>query len=192
MRVHILIDHPRRGSYNYAVLEAFATGLRAAGHTSDILDLNADEFDPVFSQEELAAYAEGHSTDPMVPAYQERLGSAEYLAMIFPIWWNVMPARLKGWMDKVLRPGFAFTEGANPQPLLGHIRGATILTTSGAPDDIQRKVTDNGLEGVLCEGALGFCGISPAEWRNFGGAGVVSREEHSAWLKRVEEYARKL
>ncbi len=193
MNVHVLIDHPRKDSFNYSVLKAFAAGLETAGHTHDILDLNAEEFDPVFSQEELAAYAQGRSsTDPIVPAYQKRLAACDHLAMIFPIWWNVMPARLKGWMDKVLRPGFAFTEGDNPEPLLGHIRGATIMTTSGAPDDIHREASNNGLEGVLCKGALGFCGIAPAEWLNFGGAGVVSREEHVAWLERVEEYASKL
>ncbi|MFP4644633.1 MAG: NAD(P)H-dependent oxidoreductase [Spirochaetales bacterium] len=189
MNVHIIIDHPRKDSFNHAVLDAFVAGLRSGGHTTDVLDLNAEEFDPIFSHEELAAYARGESsTDPVVPGYQKRLASADHLAMIFPIWWSIMPVRLKGWMDKVLRPGFAFTEGEVPEPLLGHIHGATILTTSGAPDDIQRMASDNGLEGVLCKGALGFCGISPAKWLNFGGAGAVSREEHAAWLKRVHEY----
>ena len=188
MNVHILIDHPRRDSFNYAVLEAFVAGLRDGGHSPDILDLNAEAFDPVFSQEELAAYAQGSTSDPVVLEYEERLRAADHLAMVFPIWWNVMPPRLKGWMDKVLRPGFAFTRGDNPEPLLGHMHGATVLTTSGAPDDIQREASNNGLEGVLCKGTFGFCGIAPATWLNFGGAGVVSREEHVAWLERVKEY----
>lgn len=192
MRVHLIIDHPRQGSFNHAVLESFAEGLRTAGHTPDILDLNVDGFDPVFSKAELEAYSRGQSVDPKVPEYQERLKSADYLVMVFPVWWNIMPARLKGWMDKVLRPGFAFTEGAAPEPLLGHIRGATILTTTGAPDDVHREASDSGLYGVLCKGTLGFCGISPAEWLNFGGTGFVSREEHTAWLDRVHRYASEL
>ncbi len=189
MDVHIIFDHPRKGSFNHAVLESFAAGVRAAGHVPDILDLCEDEFQPAISRAELASYTGGYSTDPKVTEYQERLHATEYLVMIFPLWWSLMPARVKGWMDKTLRPGFAMTSGNDPKPLLGHIHGATVLTTSGAPDRIIREASNNGIYGALCKGALGFCGISPAEWLNFGGTGIVSREEHSAWLDHVYEHA---
>lgn len=189
MDVHIIIDHPRKSSFNHAVLASFAAGVRVAGHYADILDLCEDGFEPGISEAELASYAGGYSTDPKVSEYQERLSSAGYLVMIFPIWWSNMPGRMKGWMDKVFRPGFAMTKGMDPKPLLGHINGATILTTSASPDKVIRDASDNGLYGALCKGALGFCGISPAEWLNFGGAGVVSREEHAEWLDQVYEHA---
>ncbi|MFP4644484.1 MAG: NAD(P)H-dependent oxidoreductase [Spirochaetales bacterium] len=192
MDVHIIIDHPRKNSFNHAVLESFAAGVRAAGHFPDILDLCEDGFEPGISPAELSAYSGGYSTDPKVSEYQERLSSAGYLAMVFPIWWSLMPSRMKGWMDKVFRPGFAMTAGIDPKPLLGHINGATILTTSGSPDSVIREASQNGLYGALCKGALGFCGISPSEWLNFGGTGVVPREEHTQWLDEVYEHARYL
>ena len=187
MKVHIIIDHPWQDSFNYVILSVISETLHKAGHLVDILDLNQEGFIPVFSQEELALYTEGGSLDPKINEYQERLINTDHLVMIFPIWWNVMPARLKGWMDKVLLPGFAFTKGQYPEPLLNHIRGATILTTSGAPDEVVRKTYHSAIEWVLCKGTLKFCGISPIKWHNFGDTGFAPAEEHQAWLDYVEQ-----
>lgn len=192
MNVLILIDHPWKGSFNYTIMKAFSDGLREKGHSIDRIDLNKDQFNPVFSEKELAGYAEGISLDPQVNDYQQRLLAADHLAMIFPIWWNVMPARMKGWMDKVLLPGFAFTKGQFPEPMLDHIQGATVLTTTGAPDDVHRREYHNALHWVLSKGTLEFCGISPVEWLNFGEAGFVPQEVHEAWLEEVRTYAKGL
>lgn len=72
MKVQILIDHPWKGSFNYAVMEAFIDGLHEKGHRIDLIDLNQDQFDPVFSADELAVYADGISLDPQVKDYQIR------------------------------------------------------------------------------------------------------------------------
>jgi putative NADPH-quinone reductase len=102
------------------------------------------------------------------------------------------PAPLKGWMDKVLLPGFALTTDQVPAPLLTYIRGATVLTTTGTPDEYHRREYNNALVGVLCKGTLEFCGVSPVNWLNFGDTGFASRAEHAGWLKKVEQYARHL
>lgn len=187
MNVHMIIDHPWPRSFNYAILNAFSEGLDQTGHTIDLLDLNQDEFDPVFSADELALYAQGDSLDPKVREYQQRLLAADYLAMIFPIWWYVMPARLKGWMDKVLLPGFAFSKGQFPEPLLNHIKGGMILTTSAVSNQVIRESYHNALDWVLCRGTLAFCGISSVAWHNFGEAGFASREDHENWLNFIRK-----
>ncbi len=189
MRFHIIIDHPWSGSFNYAVLEAFQAGLQTSHHQIDILDLNQDAFNPIFSEEELAVYTKGRSLDPQVKGYQERLMAADFLVLIFPIWWNVMPARLKGWMDKVLLPGFAFTEEEPPKPLLTHMQGAVVLTTTATPDKLHRETYHEALHWVLCEGTLAFCGIEPVTWLNFGETGIAEREKHEAWLTSVQRFA---
>lgn len=192
MKVHIIIDHPWDRSFNYSVMGAFIEGLAENQHEVDVLDLNKDGFNPIISEQELALYAQGGFLDPKVKEYQDRLTTCEHVVFIFPIWWNVMPAALKGWMDKVLLPGFAFTTDQVPEPLLGHIRGATVLTTTGTPDQYHREEYNNALEWVLNKGTLEFCGITPVNWFNFGNTGFASREKHSEWLVFVKEYARKL
>jgi NAD(P)H dehydrogenase (quinone) len=187
MRVHVIIDHPWKGSFNYAILEALTEGLLQAHHTVDLLDLNLEQFNPVFSSDELALYANGGSLDPNVSDYQKRLLFTNYLVMIFPIWWYVMPARLKGWMDKVLLPGFAFTKGQFPEPLLTHLKGAMILTTSGAPNDVIYKTYHRAIDWVLGKGTLEFCGISPIIWHNFGDTGFAPVKDHENWLRFIHQ-----
>ena len=192
MNVHIIIDHPWHGSFNYAILSAFSEGLEEAGHSIDLLDLNQDEFNPVFSAKELALYAQGGSLDPKINEYQHRLLAADFLVMIFPIWWYVMPARLKGWMDKVLLPGFAFSTGQFPEPLITHLKGAFLLTTSAVPTEVIAETYNNALEWVLSKGALAFSGISPVTWHNFGEAGFTAKEDHETWLGFVRECGSRL
>lgn len=187
MRIHVIIDHPWNESFNYAMLSTLSEGLKQNSHSIDLLDLNQDGFNPVFSPQELALYAEGESLDPKVKEYQARLMNADYLVMIFPVWWNVMPVRLKGWMDKVLLPGFAFSKGQFPEPLLNHLQGALVLTTSGAPNKVVQETYHSAIDWVLCKGTLEFCGISPIVWHNFGETGFASPEEHQAWLGFVRQ-----
>jgi putative NADPH-quinone reductase len=192
MKFHIIIDHPRRDSFNHAVMHSFIEGLKANRHDFNVLDLNEEKFNPVMSEDELSIYSRGGFTDPKVGEYQQRLKNADHLVLIFPIWWMVMPGRMKGWMDKVLLPGFAFSSDEIPKPLLSHISAATVFTTTAVADAIHRKEFNNALEWVLCKGTLNFIGIKHVTWKNFGEAGYASREKHATWLGQVKDYAMQL
>jgi NAD(P)H dehydrogenase (quinone) len=50
VKVLTVFAHPGSGSFCHAVLARFDAGLRAAGHTSEVLDLYATGFDPVLSE----------------------------------------------------------------------------------------------------------------------------------------------
>ncbi len=191
MHFHIIIDHPWQKSYTHCVLKAFINGLNQH-HSIDCLDLNQDRFNPVMTPDELALYTKGKYLDPKVGEYQSRLSSADYLVLLFPIWWTVMPAALKGWLDKVLLPGFAFTVDKVPKPLLTFFKGATILTTTAVSDEYHRSEYNNAIDWVLSKGTLNFCGIKQVTWLNFGEAGVADREQHDNWLKKVKQYAANL
>jgi putative NADPH-quinone reductase len=108
MRALIIYDHPWEGSYVHAMCEAVQRGLLAAGHEIDLVDLHADGFDPVMRRADLAEYANGISADPKVVDYQQRMAAAQHLFFIFPVWWDVMPAMTKGFLDKVFLKHFAF------------------------------------------------------------------------------------
>ena len=192
MKIHLIIDHPDSNSFNHSIMNAFIKGIDTSRHSLDILDLHADHFNPGMNKEEIAGYGRGEWLDPQVHDYQQRLRSADYLALFFPIWWIVMPAMMKGWMDKVLLPGFAFTKGANPDPLLTHIKTAAIFTTTAVDDETHHKNFNNALDWVLCKGTLNFIGISDTRWLNFGETGIASPEKHQAWLEHVKNFTAKL
>ena len=191
MHFLIIIDHPHQNSFNHHMLQRFTRGLKEE-HSYDVLDLAQEDFDPTMSEQELAGYGSGKFLDPKIEEYQQLLLTCEHLVLIFPIWWLVMPARLKGWLDKVLLPGFAFTTDQAPLPLLGHIRAASVLTTSGVTDAQLRREYHDTVEWVLCKGTLEFCGVGECRWLNFGEVGFASQEKHARWLDYIEEYARDL
>ena len=102
MNTLIVINHPYENSFCRAILEAAKTGAAQRGSV-DIIDLDADGFNPVMSRDELAAFVKKTGAiDPQAKNYIERLKAADALIMIFPIWWELMPALTKGFIDKVI------------------------------------------------------------------------------------------
>ncbi len=182
MTVLVTIDHPWSGSFNYAILQAVLRGLEAAGHTADVLDLQAEQFNPVLSTAELEVYHGGKYLDPKIGEYQRRVEAAHHLVFIFPVWWETMPARLKGWFDRVFLPDWAFGE-ADARPLLTHIRTGTAITTMGAP-----KAVHTSVEAALLKGTLEMVGVQRTRWLNICEVGVVSAEARQVFLQQVEEY----
>jgi putative NADPH-quinone reductase len=182
MRIMAIIDHPWSGSFNHAVLERAVGTLESGGHEVDVLDLHRAGFDPVLREEELSVYTRGEFRDPKVREYQQRIERARHLVFVFPVWWEVMPALLKGFFDKVFLPGWAFRE-EDAAPLLGHIEGATVITTMGAPSSPHTSV-----DPVLCRGILEFCGVPSYRWINIRDVGNCAPEKRSAFLDEVEEH----
>jgi NAD(P)H dehydrogenase (quinone) len=56
MRVLTVIAHPNPKSFCHAVLQQFTRGLEEAGHVSEVVDLYAIRFDPVFRVADFAGY----------------------------------------------------------------------------------------------------------------------------------------
>ena len=56
MRVLTVYAHPNPKSFCHAILQEFTRGLADAGHVSDVVDLYAIQFDPVFRMQDFASY----------------------------------------------------------------------------------------------------------------------------------------
>lgn len=65
-----------------------------------------------------------------------QLEQAELLILVVPTWWFGFPSILKGWFDRLWRPGVAFDHAANLgriTPRLTGLRHVIAVTTLGAP-----------------------------------------------------------
>ena len=63
MKVLTVIANPNPKSFCHALLRQFTAGLKDAGHTSEVVDLYAIRFDPVFRQSDFASYV--HESMPL-------------------------------------------------------------------------------------------------------------------------------
>lgn len=142
-----MLCHPNPGSFTHAAARAAASAAADAGHRVTLLDLYAEGFDPVMSADDLRRYQENDSTvAPGTVEHVEAVRNADVLVFVYPTWWSGLPAVLKGWLDKVMVPGVAFSldERAKVRPGLTHVRRIVAVSTYGSPRRYVRFVNDNG------------------------------------------------
>lgn len=134
MHVLIVLCHPNPASYTAALAGAAVSGAQAAGHAVRLIDLYAEGFDPVLGADDHAGYG-APTTGPDLLRHAADLSWADRLVIVAPVWWSGPPAMLKGWLDRVWRPGLAFTTGPRGtlRPGLPNIRRLEVVTTLGMP-----------------------------------------------------------
>jgi NAD(P)H dehydrogenase (quinone) len=136
MRILLVLAHPLAESFAGAVAQTARQALEEAGHTVDVLDLYRENFDPRLTASERAGYFEDPYDFSDVATLVARLKAAEALILVFPQWWFNFPAILKGFFDRVLAPGVAFSHdpsGGRLLPRLSNIKLLWALTTTGSP-----------------------------------------------------------
>jgi NAD(P)H dehydrogenase (quinone) len=109
MRVLYVYCHPLGDSFHAAIRKEALAGLAEAGHEIDLLDLYAEGFDPVLTAERRRDYHDPERNRANNQAYVDRLMAAKALVVQFPTWSFGPPAMLKGWFDRVLVYGAAYT-----------------------------------------------------------------------------------
>ncbi len=107
MRIHVLYAHPSPTSFVAALHERVMKALKKGGHEVDDLDLYAERFDPVLSREMLSDYIDVERNTAEVAEYVARLRAADALVLVFPVWFDGLPAILQGYFQRVFLPGVA-------------------------------------------------------------------------------------
>lgn len=133
MHALLVIAHPVETSYCAALAEAARRGLVAGGATVDVCDLHAEGFDPVIGRADRLGYHDRATNHALAQGHVARLARADALILCFPAWINSPPAMMKGWLEKVMLPGVAFTLEGGWRPALTNVRTlAAVVTYGGA------------------------------------------------------------
>jgi NAD(P)H dehydrogenase (quinone) len=135
MRVLYIYCHPLPESFHAAIRARALQVLSDAGHDVDLLDLYAEEFDPVLSEEARRHYHDPSRNRNGLEGYVARLTSVEALVVQFPTWCFGPPAMLKGFFDRMIMPGVAFDicDPTRVAPTLRNIRRIIGIVTYGRP-----------------------------------------------------------
>lgn len=154
MRTLLVICHPVQDSLSRHLAAVAQDAALAAGADVEVLDLQAIDFDPRLRAEERAGYYAETSDlpDPALVPLARQLQQAELLILVFPTWWFGFPAILKGWFDRVWRPGIAFEHGPDLNrliPRLDRLRHVVAITTMGSPRWVDWLVLRQPLRRVL-------------------------------------------
>jgi NAD(P)H dehydrogenase (quinone) len=186
MHTMVILAHPYSKSYCHALYERVIQQLELVGHTVDRLHLDKEDFDPVMRGADLAVYAQGKSADPAVALYQARIEAAQQLVFIFPIWWEVMPALLKGFLDKVITKGWAYEPAKiGLKGKLTHIQRAVVITTMNTPKWAYRWLYGDAVQRALVRGTLKKCGVRHVEWVALSPVSYATDAKRQTWLDHV-------
>lgn len=189
MKISIILAHPYQGSFNHAIANAAAETLNSAGHTVILHDLYKERFDPLLPYAEISRDAH---LPPAIAAHCAEIALADGIVIVHPDWWGMPPAILKGWIDRVLRPGvayrFAETDSGEgiPEGLL-NAQAVIVFNTSNTPAARELEVFGDPLERIWKDCVVSFCGIPRFHRRMFAVIVTSSGEQREAWLGDVRE-----
>jgi putative NADPH-quinone reductase len=180
-KILVFVGHPRKASLCGGLAEAYAGAARAAGAEIELLYLGELVFDPILR----GGYKEPTPLEPDLVAAQAAITRADRLVFVTPVWWASVPALLKGFIDRVFLPGFAFAYkkgglGLPEQLLRG--KTATVLLTMDSPPWYWRWLMRAPGERSFVKGTLEFCGIKPVRRGAFGPVRGSSEAKRAAWL----------
>lgn len=195
MRVVIVFNHPYEGSYANAILNAVTKGFIRAGHEVDLMHLDNDGFNPVMSKADLKGFVAHKAVDPQVIDYNRRLEQADHLVFIFPIWWDLMPATTKGFIDRVLTPGVAYDHhlrGFGLVPLLKNLKGVTVITTMNKPRIMYSLLIGNLIRKAMLRSVFKTMGYKNLRWISFNRVKSVSHTKRVKWLADLERRCARL
>jgi putative NADPH-quinone reductase len=103
-RMLVILGHPSTDSFCGALSETYVQAAKDAGHDVRLLRLDALDFDPVLHH----GYNTIQPLEPELLQAQADITWAEHLTFVYPIWWGGIPALMKGFLDRIFLPGFAF------------------------------------------------------------------------------------
>jgi len=189
MKPLIIYAHPFNGSFCHAVKEKIIETLKEKGEEYNIIDLYADKFDPVMSGEDLRLYSKGETTDANVDKYLNLLSETNRIYLIFPVWWGVMPAILKGFFDKVFLPKRAYVpkKSGLMKAMFPQIKKAVIFNTLGGPKLYHNFILRFPIKRVVGNTTLKIIGVKKVEYIQFDSMKKSSDKLREKWLEQTAD-----
>jgi putative NADPH-quinone reductase len=188
MKILIINGHPDAKSYSAAITAEFTKNLDKQRHQIENLELGKMKFDPVLR----FGYRQKMPPNADIERSQQLLKWADHMVFIYPIWWSSMPSLLKGWIDRVMTPGFAYNMKSFYRHD-GHLSGRTaeLILTSDAPAFYYRWLAPTPVR-LMRNHILKLCGIRTTRVQIFGKTQAATDERRQKFLEQIKERAKNL
>jgi NAD(P)H dehydrogenase (quinone) len=194
VNVSVILGHPSKRSFNHAIAETVVTTLQDNGHQVRYHDLYEERFNPVLPASEIPK-----STDlqPLIKRHCDEIGTAEGVVIIHPNWWGQPPAILKGWIDRVIRPGVAYEfleddSGAGVPCGLLKAKTALVFNTSNTPPEREQQVFGDPLDTLWKNCIFGLCGVTDVYRKTFSVVVTSTEMIREVWLQETRELVDRL
>jgi NAD(P)H dehydrogenase (quinone) len=187
MRISVILAHPNHGSFNHAIAQTAVEQIEGNGHKGFFHDLYKEGFDPLLFSNEIPKDAQ---LPVVITEHCREIAEADGIIVVHPNWWGQPPAILKGWVDRVIRPGIAyeFLEGDSgegvPNGLL-KAKTAIVFNTSNTEIEREKKVFGDPLETIWKNCIFGLSGVTNFYRRMFGIVVTSTETQRKEWLDEI-------
>lgn len=188
-RILLIDGHPDPDPWRFghALVTAYELAARNAGHATRRIDLASLSFELIRSR---LQWESGHVPTDIEDA-QGAIGWSDHLVIVYPLWLGDMPALLKGFLEQVMRPGFALREvkGKLPERCLTG-RSARLVVTMGMPALFYRAIFGAHSVKSFERNILKLSGVSPVAHTLIGSV-ESDAAERQRWLGEMAALGRR-
>ena len=189
-RILLIQGHPDGAAPHlcHALAQAYAEGAQMSGLEVLQIDVAHLDFALLRSPHEW----EHGAAPPTLKTAQDDIMWAQHIVFFFPLWLGDMPALLKGFLEQVARPGFAFDlENGNRfvhKALTG--RSARVIVTMGMPAMVYSWYFRAHSVKSLERNILRFIGIAPVNETLIGQVNKLGEAGAKKWLLKLHSMGR--
>ena len=108
-KILIINGHPDKESFCAAIAKSYSVGASHGGATCDLINV----IDLKFNPDLIAGYRKITQLESDLIVVQQKIKDCNHLVFVYPNWWSTYPALLKGFIDRVFLPKFAFNYHQN-------------------------------------------------------------------------------
>jgi NAD(P)H dehydrogenase (quinone) len=184
-KILIINGHPDEKSFCNSLTQSYKKGADSAGADCKLVNLYDLKFNPILNH----GYRLITKLEPDLLEIQQDILNADHLVLVYPNWWGTYPALLKGFIDRVFLPGFAFKyleKSPLPAKLLKG-KTARLIVTMDTPAWYYFLVNRRPGHNSMKIGILGFSGIKPVKISSFSPLRSSDEKKRKKWLAEVEK-----
>ena len=184
----VILGHPDTGSFCGSLARSYAESAMTAGNSVKQMNIGEIGFDPILRN----GYNRIQALEAGLLEAQQSILWANHLVFVYPLWWAALPAILKGFIDRVFLPGFAFKyrDGSLGWDKLLKGRSAHLLVTMDTPPWYHQWISRRPGHHQMRKGVLEFCGIKPVQITSFGPVKNSTEKQRVKWLATAGNYGR--
>ena len=185
-KILIFAGNPVKTSLGFGMADAYEKSAVENGAEIRRFNICDMDFDPVLHQ----GYNKIQELEKDLVDFQDACKWADHIVFVYPSWWSIMPAKMKGLFDRAFLPGFAFKfVGDKLNPLLTG-KTTRIINTIGSHHPLLVYIGIGSRLNALKYGILKACGLKIIATNVFGPTGSSSTEKRKKWLKKIANFAK--
>jgi len=181
----IINGHPDKESFNHSISSAYRKGAVVSKAIVKTINL----FDLEFNLNLQYGYRKRTTLEPDLLDAQEKLKWADHIVWIYPVWWGSVPALMKGFLDRVLLPGFAFKKREGSVWWDKYFTGKTsrIICTLDQPPWYYKIINRCPSHHSMKKLTLNFIGVRSVKITTIGPLRLSTEDFRKKWLLKVEK-----